>query len=125
MIDTPKVAQRRAIVVALLRFESLVVFALGAFMIFEAFISETQAPLALLGVVLFAILGGFGLWMAARGFATYRNYGRAPAVLANAIALGVAYYQVEARLWVAAIPLSIVALATLLLVLFLPPATAE
>lgn len=125
MIDTPKAPQRRAIVVALLRFEALVVFALGAFMILEAFISEAEAPLALLGVILFAIAGGTGLWLAARGFATYRNYGRAPAVLANAIALGVAYYQVEARLWVAAIPLSIVAFATLLLALSLPPAAAE
>ena len=111
--------------VALLRIEGLVVFALGGFMIFEALTSETQAPLALVGVVLFAIIGGSGLLLASRGFATFRNYGRAPAVLANAIALGVAYYQFEARLWIAAIPLAIVAFATLLLALSLTPSAAS
>jgi len=121
--DTANAAQRRAIVVTLLRLEGVVVFALGAFMIVEAFIAESEAPLALVGVVLFAILGGSGLLLAARGFATHRNYGRAPAILANAIALGVAYYQVEARLWVVAIPLSIVALATFLLALSLTPSS--
>lgn len=111
--------------VALLRIEGLVVFALGAFMIFQAFTSKGEAPLALVGVLLFAILGGSGLLLAARGFAAQRNYGRAPAVLANAIALGVAYYQAEARLWIAAVPLSIIAFATLLLALSLTPEPNE
>lgn len=121
MTDTANAARRRAIVVTLLRLEGIVVFALGAFMIVEAFIAESEAPLALVGVVLFAILGGSGLLLTARSFATHRNYGRAPAILANAIALGVAYYQAEARLWVVAIPLTIVALTTFLLALSLTP----
>lgn len=125
MTDTANAARRRAIVVTLLRFEGIVVFSLGAFMIVEAFIAESEAPLALLGVVLFAILGGSGLLLTARSFATYRNYGRAPAILANAIALGVAYYQAEARLWVVAIPLFIVALTTFLLALSLTPSQAS
>ncbi|MBC7463865.1 MAG: hypothetical protein H7227_06365 [Actinobacteria bacterium] len=123
--DTANTARRRAIVVTLLRVEALVVFALGAFMVVEAFISTSEAPLALAGVVFFAFLGGTGLLMTARSFATHRNYGRAPAILANAIALGVAYYQAEAHLWIIAIPLFIVALTTFLLALSLTPARAD
>jgi hypothetical protein len=119
--DTPNVARRRSIVVALLRLESLVVFALGAFMIFESFTSTPEAPLALIGVVLFALLGGAGLWLTARSFDTHRNYGRSPAILANAIAIGVAYFQAQAHLWVSAIPLFLVALTTFLLALSLTP----
>jgi hypothetical protein len=119
--DTPNVARRRSIVVALLRLESLVVFSLGAFMIVESFISTPEAPLALIGVVLFALLGGVGLWLTARSFATHKNYGRSPAILANAIALGVAYYQIQAQFWIAAIPLTLVALTTFLLAISLTP----
>ncbi len=122
MTDTPNAARRRSIVVALLRLESLVVFALGAFMIVESFASKPEAPLALVGVVLFAILGGSGLWLAARSFATHRQYGRSPAILANGIALGVAYFQVQAHLWISAVPLALVAVTTLILALSLTPA---
>ena len=57
-------------VVALLRLEAAVVFALGAFMLFKALTSESEAPLAAVGVVLFAALGGAGLLLAAKAFAT-------------------------------------------------------
>ena len=122
MTDTFNSGKRRAIVAALLRLEAAVVFALGAFMVLKALTSESEAPLAAVGVVLFAAFGGAGLLLAAKAFATGRNFGRAPAVLANLIALGVAYYQAEAHLWFSAIPLAMVALATLLLALSIIPA---
>ena len=43
-----------------------------------------------------------------------KYYGRAPAVLANLIALGVVSYQVEAHLWWVAGPLAALAGATLI-----------
>ena len=122
MTDTFNSGKRRAIVAALLRLEAVLVMALGAFMVIKALTSESEAPLAAVGVVLFAALGGAGLLLAAKAFATGRNFGRAPAVLANLIALGVAYYQAEAHLWFSAIPLAMVALATLLLALSIIPA---
>jgi hypothetical protein len=41
-------------------------------------------------------------------------HGRAPAVLANLIALGVVSYQIEAHLWFVAIPLAALAGTTLI-----------
>jgi hypothetical protein len=46
-----------------------------------------------------------------------KYYGRAPAVLANLIALGVVSYQIEAHLWFVAIPLAALAGTTLISVL--------
>ena len=109
----------------LLRLEAAVVFALGAFMIFKALTSQSEAPLATLGVVLFALLAGSGLLLAAKAFATGRNYGRAPAVLANAIALGVSYFQGQAHLWFSAIPLAILALTVLVLAISIIPERSQ
>ena len=44
-------------------------------------------------------------------------YGKAPAVLANLIALGVVKYQAEAGLYYVAIPIAVLAVATLFTVL--------
>jgi hypothetical protein len=45
------------------------------------------------------------------------NYGKAPAVLANLIALGVVKYQAEAGLYYIAIPIAFLAVATLFTIL--------
>jgi hypothetical protein len=52
-----------------------------------------------------------------RGYRADKNYGKAPAVLANLIALGVVKYQAEAGLYYIAIPLAILAVATLYFIL--------
>jgi membrane protein YdbS with pleckstrin-like domain len=59
-----------------------------------------------------ALAGGFGLLLAANGFKARRMYGRAPAVLANLIAIGVSKYIFEAGLWWAALPLALFAALT-------------
>ena len=105
--------RRRSIVATLLSIEAAGVLALGGFLIFKSVTEKPEAPGALFAEVIFALLGGFGLLAAARGFRTNRNYGRAPAVLANLIALGVAYFQISAQLWIVAIPLALIALVTL------------
>jgi putative Mn2+ efflux pump MntP len=112
-LDDAKMASRRNIVATLLHVEAAALFALGAFMLIKAIGNHLEAPLALAGVVIFAILGGLALLLCARGFRAGRNYGRAPAILLNLIALGVAYFQVQAHLWLAAVPMGVIAFITL------------
>lgn len=114
-------ATRRAIAAVLLQVEAAGVLALGVFLIVKSLTSAPEAPGALIAEVVFALLGGLGLLAAARGYRRSREYGRAPAVLVNLIALGLAYFQVGAHLWVVAIPLALLALATLVVVLSIIP----
>lgn len=107
----------RTIASTLLVIEGAVVLALGAWMIFFGFTHENREILPLLGVVLFAIAGGLGLIQCGRGYKAGKNYGKAPAVLANLIALGVVKYQTEAGLYYVAIPIAVLAVATLFTVL--------
>jgi len=101
----------------LLFIEGGVVLALGGWLLFFGFTHENREILPLLGVILFSILGGLGLIQCGRGYKAGKNYGRAPAVLANLIALGVVKYQVEAGLYFVAVPIAILAVATLYIVL--------
>lgn len=116
---------RRKIATALLNFEGAVVLALGTFLIYKAITADSVEIAPLLGVVIFALIGGFGLIAAAYSFKRERNFGRAPAVLANLIALGVAKYQFDGGLWFVAIPLVIVAAMTLYCTLTIIPAAGD
>ena len=107
----------RSIASRLLYAEGAVVLTLGAWMIVFGFTHENREILPLLGVVLFAIAGGLGLIQCGRGCKAGKNYGKAPAVLANLIALGVVKYQAEAGLYYVAIPIAVLAVATLFTVL--------
>ena len=120
-IHFPGTQKRRAIVATLLTFEGFVVLALGIFLILKGVTSDIESISALLGVIVFAFLGGIGLLIAGHGFRSGKNYGRAPSVLANLIALGVAYYQVGAHFWMSAIPLALLALTTLVFMLAVIP----
>jgi multisubunit Na+/H+ antiporter MnhG subunit len=86
-------------------------------MVVLGFTHENREVLPLLGVVLFCIIGGLGLIQCGRGYRDGKNYGKAPAVLANLIALGVVKYQVEAELYYIAIPIALLAVATLVTVI--------
>ena len=112
---------RRQIVTALLNFEGAVVLALGAFLIFKSITADSVEIAPLAGEIVFAALGGFGLLAAAYSFKNKRRFGRAPAVLANLIALGVAKYQFEGGLWFVALPLVIVAAMVLYCALTIVP----
>jgi putative Mn2+ efflux pump MntP len=119
--DDAKMTSRRNIVATLLQVEATALLALVAFMLTKAIGNHLQAPLALAGVVIFAILGAVALLLCARGFRAGRNYGRAPAILLNLIALGVSYFQVQAHLWLAAVPMGAIALVTLAFALSIIP----
>ncbi len=119
--ENAKKSQRRAIVASLLRVEAAMVLSLGIYLVVKALSSTPEAPAALVAEVIFTILGSVGLVGAAHGFAMGRNYGRAPAILANLIALGVSTFQMQANLWALAIPLALLSIITLILALSLTP----
>ena len=75
--------------------EALLLFFLALFLIVESFISEAKNFDALIAEIFFAILGGLGLLFAARGIRRGKRYGNSPSLLANLIALAVAYYKFE------------------------------
>lgn len=111
--DLAKQARGRAMVSALLYVEVAIIGALALWLIGLTVISGTRDPLPLIGVLLFALLGGGGLAACAHGYRKNKHFGRAPTVLANLIAIGVAKYQFDAGLWFTAIPIVILAVATL------------
>ena len=107
--DPSNQSRKRSIVAALLYIEGVVLIALALWLGALGITHENRELLPLLGVVLFALGGAAGLLLCARGFARKKSYARAPAVLANLIALGVAYYQVQGAFYIGAIPLLLLA----------------
>ena len=98
----------------LLRLESLIILGLVIYLLVAPLISEVNAPAALSAEIVFGLLACLGLWASASGFKQKKSFGRAPAVLANLIALGVSYYMITGRLLVVGVPLSILASITLI-----------
>lgn len=93
----------------LLRLESLIILGLVIYLLVAPLISEVNAPAALSAEIVFGLLACLGLWASASGFKQKKSFGRAPAVLANLIALGVSYYMITGKLLVVGIPLAILA----------------
>ena len=106
-------SSQRSIVATLLYIEAAIVFALGLWLIFFSFTHENEELAPLLGEISFAVIGALGLFAAGRGYARGKNYGRSPAILANLIALGVAYYQIQGRFYIGAVIILVLALPTL------------
>lgn len=98
----------------LLKFESLILFGTVIYLLIAPFVSDVSAPAALSAEIVFATLAGIGLWFSASGFDKKKSFGRAPAVLANLIALGVSYYMVTGNLYLVGIPLAVLAAITLI-----------
>ena len=117
MTSPSRQIDRRSIAATLLFIEGALVLALGVWLIVLGITHENREILPLLGVLLFAIAGGFGLIQCGRGYKAGKNFGKAPAVLANLIVLGVVKYQAEAGLYYLAIPLAVIAVVTLFFVL--------
>ena len=97
---------------SLLKFESLLILALVTYLLVAPLISSVTAPESLGAEIVFGLIGSAGLWLCARGFKAGKSFGRAPAVLANLIALGVAYYMISGGFLLVGIPLAILALVT-------------
>ena len=103
----------RSTVAALLYCEAALVFALGLWLTIFSFTHENVEVAPLLGEISFATLGALGLFIAGRGYARGKNYGRSPAILANLIAVGVAYYQIQGHFYIGAVIILALALPTL------------
>ncbi len=110
--DPAKAAKARALLATLLTIESVVVGALGIWLIVLTLTAKSVEILPLLGVLIFIVLGSGGLFAAARGFRRGKYFGRAPALLANLIAIGVSKYQFAAGLYIVAVPLFILGAVT-------------
>ena len=113
MTNGSNTSSQRSTVATLLYIESAIVFALGLWLIVFSFTHENEEMAPLLGEISFAIIGALGLFAAGRGYARGKNYGRSPAILANLIALGVAYYQIQGHFYIGAVIILVLALPTL------------
>ena len=111
--DASRTSPHRSRVATLLSIEAGIVLALGLWLIFFSFTHENEEVAPLLGEISFAVLGAIGLFLAGRGYARGKNYGRSPAILANLIAVGVAYYQIQGAFYVGAVIILALALPTL------------
>ena len=123
--DHAKQARKRSIASALLYIEGAIVLALGLWVAVMGFTHEDREIPPLMGVIGFAFIGGLGLIACGRAFAQKKSWGRAPAVLANLIVLGVVKYQFEGGFLIGAIPLLILSLLILYLSIAIIPEGKE
>jgi len=113
MPNSSNTSSQRSTVATLLYIEAAIVLALGLWLIVFSFTHENEELAPLLGEISFAAIGALGLFAAGRGYARGKNYGRSPAILANLIALGVAYYQIQGHFYIGAVIILVLALPTL------------
>ena len=119
--DPAKQARKRSIVSTLLYIEGAIVLALGVWVGVMGITHEDREIPPLMGVLGFSVLGGVGLIACGRAFASMKNWGRAPVVLANLIVLGVVKYQLEGNFLIGAIPLLLLSLPILYLAITIIP----
>ncbi|MFM8190621.1 MAG: hypothetical protein ACKOPV_02575 [Candidatus Nanopelagicus sp.] len=98
----------------LLKFESLLLLGIVIYLLVAPLISTVSVPAALSAEIVFGALGASGLWGCAIGFQKARSFGRAPAVLANLIALGVSYYMITGNFLIVGVPLLFLSLITII-----------
>ena len=97
----------------LLLIESIIVFALGLYMVALGF-THDKDWLPYLSVTGFAFAGSGALFALARGVKAGKRWANSPAILANLIALGVAKYQFEAGAYWLAIPITAIAITVVI-----------
>jgi protein-S-isoprenylcysteine O-methyltransferase Ste14 len=97
----------------LLLIESIIVFALGLYMVALGF-THDKDWLPYLSVTGFAFAGSGALFALAQGVKAGKRWANSPAILANLIALGVAKYQFEAGVYWLAIPITAIAITVVI-----------
>jgi len=105
--------QHRGVIATLLYIEAAIVLALAIWLVTLGFTHDNRELAPLIGVIVFALLGAGGLFASGRGYKNGKNYGRSPAILANLIAVGVAYYQIQGHFYFGAVVILVLALPTL------------
>jgi len=107
------ISHHRSTVATLLYLEAAIVLALAIWLVTLGFTHDNRELAPLIGVIVFALLGAGGLFASGRGYKNGKNYGRSPAILANLIAVGVAYYQIQGHFYFGAVVILLLALPTL------------
>ena len=104
----------RRTAITMLRAEAVILLALIVYLaLLDAIRTKPlNAPLALAGDFIGLALGAIGLFACSISFKNRKSWGRAPAVLANLIALGVAYFMASGKFYIGAIPLGVIAFIT-------------
>lgn len=113
--DTADSTRRSAIAASLLIVESLLVLALGLYMVALGF-THDKDWLPYLSVIAFAFGGSAALYALSWGVKNGRRWANSPAILANLIALGVAKYQFEAGAYWLAVPITALAISVVVTV---------
>ena len=102
------------IAATLVRLEALILTGLASYLAIRTATRKVEELDAILAEIVFLTIASTGLFFAGRGFIAKRNFARAPTVLANLIAIGVAYYMIDGeRDWLG-VGLGSFALVTLL-----------
>ncbi len=105
----------------LVRLEALFLSGLASYLAIRTATSKVEELDAILAEIIFLSFASAGLFFAGRGFIAKRNFARAPTVLANLIAIGVAYYMIDGERDLLGVGLGSFALVTLLAALFAIP----
>lgn len=103
----------RKYVIALLRLESGILAAILIYLIIAPLTSTVTTWSALIGEMVFALIGAVGMFFASVGYVREKSYGRSPAVLANLIALGVSYFMITGKFYLVGFPLALLAATTI------------
>lgn len=122
-ISSPDWVYRLSSNLALL--EGVIVASLGVFLIVNSLFSEIVERDAWIAEIVFAAVGAAGLILASRGLRNRKNWGRAPVVLANLIAIPVAYYLVTSDRIILGIILGMISVPALLSTWFSIPDSAN
>ena len=102
------------IAATLVRLEALFLAGLAIYLAIRTATSKVEELDAILAEIIFLSIASTGLFFAGRGFIAKRNFARAPTVLANLIAIGVAYYMIDGERDLLGIGLGSFALVTVL-----------
>ena len=94
--------------------EALFLAGLAIYLAVRTATSKVEELDAILAEIIFLSVASAGLFFAGRGFIAKRNFARAPTVLANLIAIGVAYYMIDGERDLLGVGLGSFALVTLL-----------
>ena len=109
------------IAATLVRIEAIFLAGLAIYLAIRTATSKVEELDAILAEIIFLSFASVGLFFAGSGFIAKRNFARAPTVLANLIAIGVAYYMIDGERDLLGIGLGSFALVTLLAALSAMP----
>ena len=92
--------------------EATFLLSLAAYLFIRTITSEVSELDAVIAEIIFLLAGAAGLFFAGRGVKREKRYGRGAIVMANLIALGVAYYMIDGQRLLWGITLGLIAIIT-------------